>query len=44
MGRRDPTIGEINIEQFVHVSHDDHIAIKENDPLRGYNVVGNPKR
>lgn len=36
MSSRDPTIGEIDIEQFVHVSHDNHIAIEEDDPLKFY--------
>jgi hypothetical protein len=34
VGSRDPTIGEVDIEQFVHVSHDDHVTVEENDPLR----------
>lgn len=35
VGGRNPTIREINIKQFVHVSHDDHVTIEEDDPLRG---------
>jgi len=36
VGSRDPTIRESNIEQFVHVPHDNHVAVKEDDPLRGF--------
>ena len=36
MSSRDPTIGEIDVEKFVHVFHDDHVTVKENDSLRGY--------
>lgn len=33
MRSRDPAIRDIDFEQFVHVPHDDHIAIDEDDSL-----------
>ena len=35
MGSRDPTFREIDIKKFVHVFHNDHVAVKEYDPLQG---------
>lgn len=44
VGSRDPTIREVNIEEFVHVSHDDHVAIEEDDPLWGSLLVASQNR
>jgi len=43
MGGRDPAVREIDIEQLIHISHDDHVTIEENDPLEGV-FVGLPVR
>jgi len=41
VGGRDPAVREIDIEQLIHISHDDHITVEENNPLEGV-FVGLP--
>ena len=29
----DPVLGEVDVHEFVHISHDEHVCVEENDAL-----------